>query len=179
MTTHKPNCPLYWMKDKIMKNGEEEYNNADCTCKSSEEGERCCGKCITGTKDYGFECDDRDCDCHKEPQKCNERIINSAGECIDGLCKSDHTPESQEDWEKQWIEFVKYNGVSIFESAEKNHFLKIKAFIHQTLATERKKMLESLLEKLPINLWDDEDAAVGGYISKKDLKNTINTLLGE
>jgi len=37
------------------------------------------------------------------------------------------------------------------------------------MTNEEKDYLKNLLKKLPAVFWQDEDHAVGGYISKKDL----------
>ncbi len=37
------------------------------------------------------------------------------------------------------------------------------------MTIEEKRYLKELLSKLPRTFWEDEDHAVGGYISKKDL----------
>ena len=51
----------------------------------------------------------------------------------------------------------------------------IETAIQKLLASQREEMAEELLS-LPRKFWEDEDHIVGGYISKKDLKELLDSL---
>ena len=55
----------------------------------------------------------------------------------------------------------------------------LKAFfiskLHQALAEDRERV-RGIFDALPRKFWEDQDHAVGGYISKKDLKELLETL---
>lgn len=57
---------------------------------------------------------------------------------------------------------------------------KIEAFLEDALDTieaqTRQATIEDILTSLPRKFWEDEDHAVGGYISKKDLKELFQSL---
>lgn len=43
----------------------------------------------------------------------------------------------------------------------------------QAIKLAKKEALDELVNKLPVKFWEDEDHSVGGYISKKDLKELL------
>ena len=47
--------------------------------------------------------------------------------------------------------------------------------ITQALAEDRERV-RGIFDALPRKFWEDQDHAVGGYISKKDLKELLETL---
>lgn len=47
--------------------------------------------------------------------------------------------------------------------------------IQQELITARAEERMRILNSLPRKFWEDEDHAVGGYISKKDLKDLLTS----
>lgn len=52
----------------------------------------------------------------------------------------------------------------------------IKVFIQSEIDLDRKRFVDKMLN-LPSEFWEDQDHAVGGYISKKDLKELLQTLI--
>ena len=52
---------------------------------------------------------------------------------------------------------------------------KIKEFIRKTREEAREEERKRILNSLPREFWEDEDHAVGGYISKRDLKDLLES----
>lgn len=140
-----------------------------------------CEKCGTKLNIVG----ENQCHCpcigHLEGCEMRMPIIEQAGnttteevhEIIDDVEKNMKKKNKTNDWKKEFRKkFKNVNNVIL-----KENFLEItELFIQQLIQKERELNLKELLSKLPRKFWEDEDHAVGGYISKKDLYDILKNL---
>lgn len=93
-------------------------------------------------------------------------------------------PEAEMSWREELLRrFVRShgpisNGANDVQEAEswiEANPEELEEFIYSAITTARLEERMRILNSLPRKFWEDEDHAVGGYISKKDLKELLTS----